>query len=295
VESNLARRMAPTVQVRMPIAASAKSAPTMLPTEYAWPSMNVRYVTGMLVAAVRKAKVVAASGLSGADGFEPDTNLDGERESLKEVFTEEGQSERKCRVWQDDEAQLEEATNNSVGEVERPRPQASSDHRKEGASEQARDKCAGSPGEADGACGGVEVCADAAEEVGQNEGAAGREEPQQYEDHFAAAHSNESTSRWNCTKLSPARRRSGPGAGMKRKIEAGRKTIVPIRIVAGILGSRNTNSPAVAERRPVPLNTARFIHLLSGFLCWFGVMLESQPPRAELERPAATAPMTRAI
>src|SRR5262252_9968659 len=50
----------------------------------------------------------------GADGIEDDANLDGERESLKEVFTEEGQNERECRVWQGDEAQREKATNNSV-------------------------------------------------------------------------------------------------------------------------------------------------------------------------------------
>ena len=32
----------------------------------------------------------------GADGFEHVSNLDGERESLKEVFTEDSQSEREC-------------------------------------------------------------------------------------------------------------------------------------------------------------------------------------------------------
>jgi hypothetical protein len=46
----------------------------MPPTEYACPSMNMRYITGTLVAAVRKAKVVAASGservLVGAVGIE---------------------------------------------------------------------------------------------------------------------------------------------------------------------------------------------------------------------------------
>ena len=62
---DLARRMAATVHVRIPIAASVESVPTIPPTEYAWPSMNVRYATGMLVAAVRNEKVVAASGLSG--------------------------------------------------------------------------------------------------------------------------------------------------------------------------------------------------------------------------------------
>jgi cytochrome c556 len=108
--------------------------------------------------------------------LEHDANLDGERESLKEEFTEKGQSERECRVWQDDEAQREEATDNSVGEVERPQPQAPGDHRKQGTSEEARDKCADSPREADGACGSVEVCAEAAEQVGQSEGTAGREE-----------------------------------------------------------------------------------------------------------------------
>jgi hypothetical protein len=36
--SNLAKRMAVTVQVRIPIAASVKSVPTMPPAEYAWPS-----------------------------------------------------------------------------------------------------------------------------------------------------------------------------------------------------------------------------------------------------------------
>jgi hypothetical protein len=52
--SVLARRIDATVHARMPIAASVKSMPTMPPTEYAWPSMKVRYATGMLVAAVRK-------------------------------------------------------------------------------------------------------------------------------------------------------------------------------------------------------------------------------------------------
>jgi hypothetical protein len=92
----------------------------------------------------------------GADGFEHDANQDGERETSKEVFTEESQSERECRVWQDDETQREEATNNSVGEVQRPQPHAPGDHRKQGTSEQSWNECAGSPGEADGACGGVE-------------------------------------------------------------------------------------------------------------------------------------------
>jgi hypothetical protein len=35
-ESSLARRMAATVHVRMPIAASVKSVPAMPPTEYAY-------------------------------------------------------------------------------------------------------------------------------------------------------------------------------------------------------------------------------------------------------------------
>jgi hypothetical protein len=65
LESNLARRMAATVHVRIPIAASVKNMPTMPPMEYARPSIKMRYATGMLVAAVRKEKVVAASGLSG--------------------------------------------------------------------------------------------------------------------------------------------------------------------------------------------------------------------------------------
>jgi len=123
----------------------------------------------------------------GADGIEHDTNLDGERESLKEEFAEESNSERECRVWQEDKAQREQATYNSVGEVERPQAQTPGDHRKQGASEQARDKCADSPGKADGACGGVEIRPQASEQVGQNEGTAGREEQQQHEGHFSAA------------------------------------------------------------------------------------------------------------
>ena len=65
VESNLAKRMAATMHARIPTAASVKSMPLMPAAAYARPSMNVRYVMGMLVAAARKAKVVAAKGLSG--------------------------------------------------------------------------------------------------------------------------------------------------------------------------------------------------------------------------------------
>ena len=106
---------------------------------------------------------------------------------------------------------------------------------------------------------------------------------------------SERTSRLNCRKLSPARRLSAPGAGIKRKMVAGRKTIAPIRIAAGTTGRRRTNSPPAATIRPVPLNNAMLIHLLSAFFCSFGVMLDNQPPRAELERIAAALPMMRAI
>src|SRR5437868_490667 len=64
-ELNRERRIAAETQAAMPIAASVKSITVMPAIEYAWPSMTVRYVIGILVAAVRKANVVAASGLFG--------------------------------------------------------------------------------------------------------------------------------------------------------------------------------------------------------------------------------------
>ena len=54
------------------------------------------------------------------DGFEDDTNLDGERDCLKEELTKDGQSEVECHMWQDHEAQREEAAYDSVCEIERP-------------------------------------------------------------------------------------------------------------------------------------------------------------------------------
>src|ERR1700751_5471039 len=42
----------------------------------------------------------------------------------------------------------------------------------------------------------------------------------------------ETTSRLNCKKLSAARRRSGPGAGMKGNTAAGMTTIAPITTAA---------------------------------------------------------------
>ena len=46
------------------------------------------------MAAVRNERVVAASGLSGPMASKRDTDLNGERDSLKEEFAEEREAER---------------------------------------------------------------------------------------------------------------------------------------------------------------------------------------------------------
>ncbi len=71
------------------------------------------------------------------------------------------------------------------------------------------------------------------------------------------------TSAKNLLKLSRARRRSGAGDGMRRKIAVGTKTTRPRRTAAMGSGSVRTNSPARTAMMPLPAKLDAQIQELS--------------------------------
>jgi hypothetical protein len=71
------------------------------------------------------------------------------------------------------------------------------------------------------------------------------------------------TSAKNLPKLSRARRRSGPGEGMRRKMVVGRKTMMPSRGAARGRGRARTSSPARMAMRPLPAKVAAQVQELS--------------------------------